>query len=73
MASDPIQTTDAELIPAVKVGQVWRQRKIGGIWRTVVAIHPAGVEWTANPDRHEFSRFENWDQWVRETEAVTDV
>lgn len=61
--------TTSELIPAVKVGQVWRQRKIGGMWRTVIGIHPAGVEWTAYPHEHEMSRWESWDQWVRDTEA----
>lgn len=69
MVDDNHQTASAELIPAVKVGQVWRQRKIGGMWRTVIAIHPAGVEWTANPDEHEMSQWKNWDQWVRYTEA----
>jgi hypothetical protein len=62
-------------------GQVWRQTKRGGMWRTIVAIHPAGVEWTAgpmvqpkapvvpHPADQAFSRWETWHQWVEETGA----
>lgn len=61
--------TTVEHIPRPEIGQVWRPR-LGGMWRTVVAIHPAGVEWTASPDEHAFSRFETWDKWVRDAGAV---
>lgn len=59
--------SEAEQRP--EVGQVWRPQR-GGMWRTVVALHPAGVEWTASPSETGFTRFEEWDRWVREAAAV---
>jgi hypothetical protein len=53
------------------VGQVWKPRR-GGMWRTIVGIHPAGVEWTETPDVQSFVQFETWDEWVRDTEASPD-
>ena len=58
-----------EFIPHPQVGQVWRPLR-GGMWRTIVAIHAAGIEWTASPDEHAFSRFESWDRWIRDAQAT---
>jgi hypothetical protein len=60
--------SDHELIPSPKVGQVWRPGR-GGMWRTVIGIHPAGVEWTASPSEHAMSRLEAWNKWVRDADA----
>jgi hypothetical protein len=65
-------TAAVELLPRPAVGQVWRPER-GGMWRTIIAIHPAGVEWTANPNVHEFSRFEGWNKWVRDARASPAV
>lgn len=51
------------------VGQVWAPVARGGMWRTIVAIHPAGVEWTTSCGRHEFHRWVTWRCWMAETEA----
>jgi hypothetical protein len=64
--------SDAELIPRPQVGDVWRPRR-GGMWRTVIGIHAGGVEWTASPDRHEFSRWETWDRWVCNADATAEL
>ncbi len=64
--------TDAEVIHRPEVGQVWRPRR-GGMWRTIIAIHPAGVEWTASPDEQAFSRWETWDKWVRDYSALNSA
>jgi hypothetical protein len=63
---------DAELLPCPAVGQVWRPER-GGMWRTIIAIQPAGVEWTAAPNAHEFSRFDGWNKWVRDARASPAV
>jgi hypothetical protein len=68
--SDDLLSTEAEAIPRPQVGQVWRPQR-GGMWRTIIAIHPAGVEWTASPHEHWFVRFETWEKWVRDAGAFT--
>jgi hypothetical protein len=59
---------EVEVIRRPQVGQVWRPRR-GGMWRTVIALHPAGVEWSASPNQHAFTRWEAWDKWVRDAAA----
>jgi hypothetical protein len=63
--------TFGELIPRPQVGEVWRPRR-GGMWRTVIAIHPAGIEYTASPSEHWFVQWATWDRWVREADAHPD-
>lgn len=65
------ETTEVEVISRPLPGQVWRPRR-GGMWRTIVALHRAGVEWMASPSERAFSRWETWDKWVRDAEAFTN-